>query len=118
MKKSELIKYVSQIFDNTEEILSSHFVIGNEDSYKLPLLVANVVAKLNVTNTDSAIKNADPIVRLFVRESDKWYSERGIKGGVKPIEIKNKSEAAKAAKEAAKNALKEKIAEKVESENK
>lgn len=116
MTKTKLLKDIEAIFDNTEEVLTSHFVTGNEDSYKLPALVNMVVSRLSVTDTDKAIKKADPIVRLYVKESDKWYSVQGLKGGVKPIALKEKANAAKAAKEAAKAEIKAKLA-KVEPEN-
>lgn len=113
--KTKLLTEIESIFDTTESILSDHFTNSNT-SYKMPNLVNMVVSKLSFTDIDKAIKMVDPIVRYYIKGSDKWYSVQGLNGGVKPIAMKEKALATKNAKELAKKAIIDEIEAQVEQE--
>lgn len=109
---SNVIKTVTDqlvtIFSATEEILAG----WQEDSnLQFPHLVSMVALKMNWS--EKQLREADPIVRFYVRNHPEWYVTRGAHGGIMRTADRQKKEQSKAAKEALKQQMKANIEAKV-----
>ena len=78
---------------------------------KIPDLLGMLAVKLNWD--DKQLKEADSVVRRYIRRHPDWDITRGATGGVQPMFAKQKKDAAKQAKAAVKQQLKAQIDAKV-----
>lgn len=95
---------LSVIFAATEEVLTEWTGEGN---LQFPALMASLSTKL--AWTDRQVRENDPIVRFYVRNSEDWCITRGARGGITRTADKLKKLEALSAKEALKKQMKQKI---------
>lgn len=101
---SVVLDNLSEIFQTTEDTLSDWKGDGN---LQFPALMGMLALKLNWTDKD--MREADPLVRYYVRRHPDWYVTRGAHGGIQRMSEKLKKEAHKLAKEEAKRKMQEAI---------
>lgn len=98
------------MFDATDEILNEW--TGNAN-LQFPLLVQMMAVKLNWD--EKQMREADPLIRYYVRKHPDWHVTRGAHGGIMRISDKLKKEAAKLSKASVKDQLKAQIDSKIAS---
>jgi len=86
---SKITNSMQAYFDSKTELLS---VVEDclrswqgEGCYQIPDLLQNVQDKMGWGNDDvgkKLLKDNDPIIRDYIRQSSEWCIERGAKGGV------------------------------------
>lgn len=101
---STVLDNLSEIFQTTEDTLSDWRGDGN---LQFPALMGMLALKLNWTDKD--MREADPLVRYYVRRHPDWYVTRGAHGGIQRMSEKKKKDAQKQAKEDAKRKMQEAI---------
>jgi hypothetical protein len=101
---------LTAIFTATDEVLSGWTGEGN---LQFPTLIGMMAVKLNWDEKQA--READPLIRFYVRKHPDWYVTRGAHGGIMRLADKQKKEAAKTAKAAIKDQLKAQIEAKVAS---
>jgi len=101
---------LTMMFEVTDEVLNDWNGDGN---LQFPLLVQMMAVKLNWD--DKQMREADPLVRYYVRKHPDWHVTRGAHGGIMRISDKLKKEAAKLSKASNKELLKAQIDAKIAS---
>ena len=96
------------VFTAVEEILNDWKGEGN---LQFPALVGMMSVKMNWTEKQA--READPIIRYYVRNNPNWHVTRGAHGGIMKSSDKNKKQEAKAVKDALKQQMKASIEAKV-----
>lgn len=97
----KVLNNLSEIFNLTEQMLTDWKGEGN---LQFPLLLEMMSLKMNWT--DKEVREADPMVRYYVRRHPDWYVTRGAHGGIMRISDKLKKDAEKKAREEAKAQVK------------
>jgi len=109
---SDIIKNIlddlTGIFTATDSVLNDWTSEGN---LQFPALLGMMAIKLNWD--DKQVREADPLVRYYVRKHPDWYVTRGAHGGIMRTASKQKKDAEKLAKVSVKNDLKAQIEAKV-----
>lgn len=95
---------LSTVFETTEEMLNEW---NGEGCLQFPALMASIAVKLNWD--EKQVREADPLVRYYVRNNANWHVTRGAHGGIMRLSDKQKKEAAKQAKDALKSQMKASI---------
>jgi len=98
----------SIVFETIEDTLNDWTGDGN---LQFPALMGMLALKLNWIDKD--MREADPIVRYYVRRHPDWYVTRGAHGGIQRMTEKLKKDAQRQAKEDAKRKMQEAIDEEV-----
>lgn len=101
---TKVFSQLSTIFSATEEALTQWQGEGN---MQFPTLLGMLATKF--AWTDKQVREIDPLIRYYVRNSDDWYVTRGAKGGIMRNSDKVKKQEALSAKEALKKQMKAKI---------
>jgi hypothetical protein len=101
---SSVLEDLSEVFSATNDSLNEWTGAG---TLQFPVLLAMMATKLNWD--DKQMREADPLVRYFVRKHPDWHVTRGAHGGIMRITDKQKKEASKASKASAKDQLKAQI---------
>ncbi len=96
------------IFNATEDALNEWTGTGN---LQFPTLFTMIAVKMNWD--DKQMREADPIIRYYVRNNPNWDITRGAKGGIRRMADKLKKEQAKSAKDAAKKQIQDLLAAKL-----
>lgn len=99
---------LSAMFKATDEILNEWQGEGN---LQFPNLMGMMAVKMNWN--EKQVREADPIVRFYIRNNPEWYVTRGAHGGIMRATDRQKKEQVKAAKEALKQQMKATIEAKV-----
>jgi len=99
---------LSTVFETTEDTLNDWTSEGN---LQFPALMGMLALKLSWTDKD--MREADPLVRYYVRRHPDWYVTRGAHGGIQRMSEKAKKDAQRLAKEEAKRKMQEAIDEEV-----
>jgi len=109
---SDVIKNIlddlTSVFTATDSVLNDW---TNEGNLQFPALLGMMAVKLNWD--DKQMREADPLVRYYVRKHPDWYVTRGAHGGIMRTSDKQKKDAEKLAKASIKNDLKAQIEAKV-----
>jgi len=92
---------LSEVFELTEEMLVDWNGAGN---LQFPHLLKMMALKMNWN--DKEVREADPLVRYYVRRHPEWHVTRGAHGGIMKISDKVKKDAEKKAREDAKAQMK------------
>ena len=112
MSNNDTIKTVldnlTSVFSATNDVLNDWKSEGN---LQFPDLIGMLAVKLNWD--DKQMREADPLVRYYVRKHPDWYVTRGAHGGIMRVTEKQKKEAAKASKASVKDLLKAQIEAKI-----
>lgn len=101
---NKIIDDLLPIFQATDQALNEWTSEGN---LQFPTLLTSLAVKLNWD--EKQIREADPLVRMYVRRHPDWYVTRGAHGGIMRRSEKQKKEDAKNAAIAAKDLLKQQI---------
>lgn len=101
MSNTVLLDNLMSLFKSTDEVLNEWTGDGN---LQFPVLLTMMAVKLNWN--EKQIREADPLIRYYIRNSPDWYVTRGAHGGIMKASEKQKKEAVLAAKEAAKASMK------------
>lgn len=101
---------LTAMFSVTNEVLNDWKGAGN---LQFPALLGMMAIKLNWD--DKQMREADPLVRYFVRKHPDWYVTRGAHGGIMKTTEKQKKETVKTNKASIKDQLKAQIEAKVAS---
>jgi len=102
--KQKLFNEFEEIFQLTDKILDEW---SHDDNMQFTILLSQLSSQLNWD--DKQIKENDPIIRKYLRNHSEWCLVRGAKGGIMPLEKKQKKDAIKSARSNAVKELKEKI---------
>lgn len=100
------------IFTATEEVLNSYQGDGN---MQFPTLMGMLAVKMSWD--EKQVREADPIVRYYVRNNPEWYVTRGAHGGIMRASERNKKNQAKAAKDLLKQQMKANLESKLSGKN-
>lgn len=100
------------IFTATEEVLNSYQGDGN---MQFPTLMGMLAVKMSWD--EKQVREADPIVRYYVRNNPEWYVTRGAHGGIMRASDRNKKTQAKAAKDLLKQQMKANLESKLSGKN-
>lgn len=92
---------LSTVFTVTEEMLNDW---SGEGCLQFPALMASIAVKLNWD--EKQVREADPLVRYYVRNNPNWHVTRGAHGGIMRLSDKQNRESAKQAKDALKAQMK------------
>lgn len=95
-----ILEDLSTIFSSTDEALSEWSGDGN---LQFPVLLGMVAVRLNWN--EKKVREADPIIRYYVRNHSEWHVTRGAHGGIMPKSEWQKKEDLKTAKEVAKSKI-------------
>jgi hypothetical protein len=95
---------LTTIFTATEEALNAWQGEGN---LQFPNLLATLAAKFTWNEND--VRQADPLVRFYVRNHPDWYVTRGAHGGIMRTADRQKKTDAKSVKDALKQQMKASI---------
>lgn len=85
---------ISNILAATDEALAAWNGNGN---LQFPALLSMLAAKMNWD--EKQLREADPIIRYYIRRNPDWHVTRGAKGGIMRASDKQKKEESKVAKE-------------------
>ena len=88
---------LASVFTATDQVLNEW---NGEGNLQFPVLLGMIALKMNWSGDQ--MRQADPLVRYYVRNNPDWYVTRGAHGGIMRTSEKQKKEAALAAKAAAK----------------
>lgn len=88
------------IFQAADTALNEWTGDGN---LQFPVLLGMMAVKLNWD--EKQVREADPLVRIYVRRHPDWFVTRGAHGGIMRSAEKQKKEAAKLAKDIAKKQM-------------
>lgn len=103
-----VISELTQVFTATDEVLSDW---KSESNLQIPVLVGMLAVKLNWD--EKKMREADPLIRYYVRKLPDWSVTRGAHGGMSRVADKLKKDQAKVAKNAMKEQLQAQINAKV-----
>jgi hypothetical protein len=95
---------LSAVFSATEEILNDW---SSETNLQFPTLLSMMAAKFNWN--EKQLKEADPVIRYYIRNNPNWYITRGAHGGIMRSSDRQKKQDALLAKETLKKQMKAKI---------
>lgn len=112
MNKTVVLDLFYSIFEQVDIVLDSY---QGSSKMQVPNLVAQVGKNLDMD--DKQIKEADPIIRYYIRNHDKWCSSRGRTGGIELRDNKTAKLAAKAAQQEIKDQLKASILAKIDTDD-
>ena len=84
---------------------------NGDGNLQFPVLLGMIGVKLNWD--EKQLREADPLVRYYVRRNPDWHVTRGAHGGIMRASEKQKKDAFKSAKEAAKAQMAAALAAKV-----
>jgi hypothetical protein len=98
------LRDMQEILEKTEEVLSEWTSDGN---LQFPSLLASLGLKMSLT--DHQLREADAVVRIYIRRHSEYHVTRGAKGGIMRVSDKQKKEEEKSVKEAAKKLFKEQL---------
>ncbi len=101
---NHVLDRLSVIFLATEEILNDW---SADTNLQFPALLSMLTARFNWN--EKQLKEADAVVRYYVRNNPDWHVTRGARGGIMRAADKQKKQQALLLKEAAKKQMKEKI---------
>jgi hypothetical protein len=101
---SKVMDRVSALFQATEDCLSAWQGEGN---MQFPTLMTIMSERLGWTEKQA--READPVIRYYIRNSENWYVTRGAKGGIMRASDRQKKQEALASKENLKKQMKAKI---------
>ena len=107
---------LDMLFQETDKALSEWLTerdkLAEKDrgNLQFPKLMEKMILTQNWDDDQS--READPIIRYYVRKHPDWHVTRGAKGGIMPVAEKQNKEAVKLAKEAARVAVEAAIAAK------
>lgn len=87
---------INAIFAATETALNEW---NGDGCLQFPNLLATVAIKMSWN--DKQVREADPIVRFYVRKHSEWHVTRGAHGGIMRVSDRNKKESDKLAKQQA-----------------
>lgn len=93
------------IFQATDQALSEWTGEGN---LQFPVLLGMMAVRLNWD--EKQVREADPLVRMYVRRHPDWHVTRGAHGGIMRMTEKQKKESVKVAKDL----LKQQMADAIE----
>jgi hypothetical protein len=96
-----VLDQITVVFAATDEALNEW---SGEGNLQFPALLGMIAIRLNWN--DKQLREADPLIRFYIRRHPDWHVTRGAHGGIMRATEKQKKEAAKAAKEAAKIQMK------------
>jgi len=105
---TSILDDLTAVFEATDDALNDWKGDGN---LQFPLLVQMMAVKMNWD--EKQMREADPLVRYYVRKHPDWYVTRGAHGGIMKTADKLKKDAAKVAKASIKEQLKAQIDAKV-----
>jgi hypothetical protein len=88
------------IYGATDEILNEW---NGEGNLQFPTLFGMMAIKMGWG--DKEVREADPIIRYYIRRHPEWHVTRGAHGGIMRISDKQKKEEAKSAKNSVKKQL-------------
>lgn len=100
------------VFKATDEILSDWKSDGN---MQFPNLLNMLMVKMNWT--DKQVREADPLVRYYIRNNPNYFVTRGARGGIMRTSDRQKKEQAKSLKESLKQQMRANIEAKVAEQN-
>ena len=101
---SKVMDQVSALFQATEDCLAEWQGDGN---LQFPSLLESLATRLGWTEKQA--READPLIRFYVRNSENWYVTRGAKGGIMRASDRQKKQEAISNKEMLKKQMKAKI---------
>jgi hypothetical protein len=101
---NHVLDRLSVIFLATEEILNDW---SADTNLQFPALLGMLTSRFNWN--EKQLKEADAVVRYYVRNNPDWHVTRGARGGIMRAADKQKKQQALLLKEAAKKQMKEKI---------
>lgn len=91
---------LAEIFTVTDEVLSDW---TGETNLQFPVLLGMIAVKMNWD--EKQVREADPLIRFYIRNNPDWYVTRGAHGGIMRSSDKQKKELAKANKDAIKKQM-------------
>jgi hypothetical protein len=91
---------LAEIFTITDEVLNDW---TGENNLQFPVLLGMIAVKMNWD--EKQVREADPLIRFYIRNNPDWYVTRGAHGGIMRSSDKQKKELAKANKEAIKKQM-------------
>lgn len=97
------------IFKATDEILNAW---NGEGNLQFPALFGLMAIKMEWS--DKEVREADPIIRYYIRRHPEWHVTRGAHGGIMRISDKQKKEEAKTVKNSVKKQLQAALEAKVQ----
>lgn len=95
-----VLKQISVIFNSTDEILCEWNGDGN---LQFPVLLKMLADKMNWD--EKQIREADPIIRFYIRRNSDWHVTRGAHGGIMRASDKQKKDFSKIAKDSVKKQM-------------
>jgi hypothetical protein len=98
------------IFNATDEVLNNW---NGEGNLQFPALFGLMAVKMGWG--DKEVREADPIIRYYIRRHPEWHVTRGAHGGIMRISDKQKKEEAKTTKNSVKKQLQAALEAKVQS---
>ena len=105
---TSILDDLTEVFNATDDALNDWKGDGN---LQFPLLVQMMAVKMNWD--EKQMREADPLIRYYVRKHPDWYVTRGAHGGIMKTADKLKKDSAKVAKASIKDQLKVQIDAKV-----
>jgi hypothetical protein len=91
---------LAEIFTITDEVLNDW---TGENNLQFPVLLGMIAVKMNWD--EKQVREADPLIRFYIRNNPDWYVTRGAHGGIMRSSDKQKKELAKANKDAIKKQM-------------
>lgn len=107
------LEKLSVVFAVTDEVLNEWV---SDNNLQFPVLLGMIAIKMNWD--EKQVREADPLVRFFVRNNPDWYVTRGAHGGIMRATDRQKKELAKTNKDAVKKQMQAIIEAKVLEANK
>lgn len=103
-----IIDELVPMFEATDAALDSWTGDGN---LQFPVLLGMIAVQFNWN--EKQVREADPLIRMYVRRHPDWHVTRGAHGGIMKSSDKQKKDADKLAKEVAKKQVMDAIEAKV-----
>jgi hypothetical protein len=94
------LDHLAEIFTITDEVLNDW---TGENNLQFPVLLGMIAVKMNWD--EKQVREADPLIRFYIRNNPDWYVTRGAHGGIMRSSDKQKKELVKANKEAIKKQM-------------
>lgn len=91
---------LAEIFTVTDEVLNDW---TGEANLQFPVLLGMIAVKMNWD--EKQVREADPLIRFYIRNNPDWYVTRGAHGGIMRNSDKQKKELAKANKDVIKKQM-------------
>lgn len=109
---SEVIQSVLErlavVFSITDEVLVEW---AGEGNLQFPVLLGMIAVKMNWD--EKQVREADPLIRFYIRNNPDWYVTRGAHGGIMRSSDKQKKDLAKTNKDMIKKQMQDIIDAKV-----